>query len=101
MSMRTSLRLYAADLNYPRELQVHTAVSGLVASLSARYLVIERSDFRGEGEVRANISYLSHIPESAVDPAIIAAPRPVDGDEVDGRALPAACPGPGIDVGRR
>jgi L-Ala-D/L-Glu epimerase len=72
MSMRTSLRLYAADLNYPRELQVHTAVSGLVASLSARYLVIERSDFRGEGEVRANISYLSHIPESAVDPAIIA-----------------------------
>jgi len=35
--------------------------------------VIERSDgFRGIGEVRANISYLSHIPESAVDPAIIA-----------------------------
>lgn len=72
MSMSTSLRLYAADLNYPRELQVHTAASGLVASLSARYLVIERPDFRGEGEVRANISYLSHIPESAVDPAIIA-----------------------------
>jgi L-alanine-DL-glutamate epimerase-like enolase superfamily enzyme len=66
------LRLYAADLNYPRELQVHTAASGLVASLSARYLVIERPGFRGEGEVRANISYLSHIPESAVDPAIIA-----------------------------
>ena len=49
-----------------------TAASGLVASLSARYLAIERSDgFRGAGEVRANISYLSHIPESAVDPAII------------------------------
>jgi L-alanine-DL-glutamate epimerase-like enolase superfamily enzyme len=73
MSIRTSLRLYAADLHYPRELQVHTAASGLVASLSARYFVIERSDgFRGIGEVRANISYLSHIPESAVDPAIIA-----------------------------
>jgi L-alanine-DL-glutamate epimerase-like enolase superfamily enzyme len=72
MSVRTALRLYAADLHYPRELQVHTAASGLVASLSARYLVIERSDgFRGVGEVRANISYLSHIPESAVDPAII------------------------------
>jgi L-alanine-DL-glutamate epimerase-like enolase superfamily enzyme len=72
MSIRTSLRLYAADLRYPRELQVHTAASGLVASLSARYLVIERSDgFRGMGEVRANISYLSHIRESAVDPAII------------------------------
>jgi L-Ala-D/L-Glu epimerase len=73
MSIRTSLSLFAADLHYPRELQVHTAASGLVASLSARYLVIERSDgFRGMGEVRANISYLSHIPESAVDPAIIA-----------------------------
>lgn len=73
MSVRTSLRLYAADLDYPRELQVHTAASGLVASLSARYLVIERTDgFSGAGEVRANISYLSHIPESAVDPAIIA-----------------------------
>lgn len=73
MSARTSLRLYAADLDYPRELQVHTAASGLVASLSARYLVIERTDgFIGAGEVRANISYLSHIPESAVDPAIIA-----------------------------
>lgn len=70
--MRTTLRLHAADLNYPRELQVHTAASGLVTSLSARYLVIERSDgFNGAGEVRANISYLSHIPESAVDPAII------------------------------
>jgi L-alanine-DL-glutamate epimerase-like enolase superfamily enzyme len=72
MSLQTTLRLFAADLTYPRELQVHTAASGLVASLSARYLTIERSDgFRGAGEVRANISYLSHIPESAVDPAII------------------------------
>ena len=73
MSICTAVRLYGADLHYPRELQVHTAASGLVASLSARYLVIERSDgFRGAGEVRANISYLSHIPENAVDPAIIA-----------------------------
>lgn len=72
MTTRASLRLYAADLSYPRELQVHTAASGPVASLSARYLVIERPDFRGAGEVRANISYLSHIPESAVEPAIIA-----------------------------
>ena len=72
MSLRTTLRLYAADLNYPRELQVHTAASGLIASLSARYVAIERSDgFHGAGEVRANISYLSNIPESAVDPAII------------------------------
>jgi L-alanine-DL-glutamate epimerase-like enolase superfamily enzyme len=69
--LRTSLRLYGADLNYPPDLQVHTAASGLVASLSARYLEIERADgFSGAGEVRANITYLSHLPESAVDPAI-------------------------------
>ena len=72
MKLRATLRLHAADLSYPRELQVHTAASGLVASLSARYLELERSDgFAGAGEVRANISYLSHIPESAVDPAIV------------------------------
>ncbi len=71
MSARTTIRLYAAELHYPPDLQVHTAASGLVASLSERYLVIERTDgFRGAGEVRANISYLSHLPESAVDPAI-------------------------------
>jgi L-alanine-DL-glutamate epimerase-like enolase superfamily enzyme len=69
--VRTTLSLYAADLHYPEDLQVHTAASGRVASLSARYLKIERSDgFCGIGEVRANITYLSHLPEDAVDPAI-------------------------------
>ena len=72
MSVTTRLRLYAADLHYPPDLQVHTAASGRIASLSARYLDIERSDgFRGTGEVRANITYLSHLPEEAVDPAIL------------------------------
>jgi len=57
VSLRTTLPALAADLNYPRELQVHTAASGLVASLSARYLAIERSDgFRGAGEVRATLA---------------------------------------------
>jgi L-Ala-D/L-Glu epimerase / N-acetyl-D-glutamate racemase len=70
--VRTSLRLYAADLHYPEELQVHTAASGRISTLSGRYLSIERSDgFRGIGEVRANITYLSHLPEEAVTPAII------------------------------
>lgn len=69
--MRTTIRLYAADLHYPKELQIHTALSGPVASLAARYLDIERSDgFRGVGEVRANIAYLSNLPEAEVDPAI-------------------------------
>src|SRR5262245_6577625 len=69
--MRTTIRLYAADLHYPKELQIHTALSGPVASLAARYLEIERSDgFHGLGEVRANITYLSNLPEAEVDPAI-------------------------------
>ena len=69
--MLTTLSLRAAELHYPPDLQVHTAASGPISSLSARYLEIERSDgFIGRGEVRANISYLSHLPESAVDPAI-------------------------------
>jgi L-alanine-DL-glutamate epimerase-like enolase superfamily enzyme len=69
--MQASIRLLAADLHYPPDLQIHTAASGLIGSLSARFLVIERSDgFGGMGEVRANISYLSKLPEVAVDPAI-------------------------------
>jgi L-Ala-D/L-Glu epimerase / N-acetyl-D-glutamate racemase len=69
--VRTTVRLYAADLHYPKDLELHTAASGPVPSLSARYLAIERSDgFSGIGEVRANITYLSHLPESEVDPAI-------------------------------
>jgi L-alanine-DL-glutamate epimerase-like enolase superfamily enzyme len=70
--VRTNLRLYAADLHYPEDLQVHTAASGRIASLAGRYLSIERSDgFSGIGEVRANITYLSHLPEEAVTPAIV------------------------------
>jgi len=70
--MRTVIRLYAAELNYPKDLHVHTAASGPIPALSARFLEIERSDgFRGAGEVRANISYLSHLPEEAINPTIL------------------------------
>src|SRR5215207_10108596 len=70
--MGTVIRLYAAELNYPIDLQVHTAASGPIPALSARFLEIERSDgFCGAGEVRANISYLSHLPEEGVNPAIL------------------------------
>jgi L-alanine-DL-glutamate epimerase-like enolase superfamily enzyme len=69
--MRTTVRLYAAALRYPTDLQVHTAASGPIGALSERYLAIECSDgFRGAGEVRANIAYLSGLPEEAVDPAV-------------------------------
>jgi L-alanine-DL-glutamate epimerase-like enolase superfamily enzyme len=69
--MPASIRLLAADLHYPKDLQLHTAASGLIGTLSARYLKIDRSDgFRGIGEIRANITYLSKLPEAAVDPAI-------------------------------
>jgi L-alanine-DL-glutamate epimerase-like enolase superfamily enzyme len=71
MHPRTRLRLLAADLHYPDELVVHTATSGAIAHLAARILVIERTDgFSGLGEVRANIPYLTHMPEEAVAPAI-------------------------------
>src|SRR4029078_10329704 len=71
MSMQVSLRLLAANLHYPKDLQVHTAASGLIGTLSARFLEIERSDgFRGTGEIRANITYLSKLPGAAGDPAI-------------------------------
>jgi L-alanine-DL-glutamate epimerase-like enolase superfamily enzyme len=69
--MQVSLRLLAANLHYPKDLQVHTAASGPVEHLAARYLLVERSDgWNGIGEVRANITYLSKLPESAVDPAV-------------------------------
>jgi L-alanine-DL-glutamate epimerase-like enolase superfamily enzyme len=69
--MRANLRLLAADLHYPAELALYTAASGRISTLSERYLQIERSDgFSGAGEVRANINYLSRIPESAVNQAI-------------------------------
>lgn len=72
MTIRTTLRLLAADLHYPEELQVHTAISGPIKTLASRYLSIERSDgFSGVGEVRANIAYLTKLPEEAVAPAIV------------------------------
>jgi L-alanine-DL-glutamate epimerase-like enolase superfamily enzyme len=69
--LQTTLNLFAASLNYPVDLQVHTAASGSITSLSERYLMIERSDgFTGVGEIRANIQYLSGIPEASVADAI-------------------------------
>lgn len=70
--MRTQLRLLAADLHYPEDLHIHTAASGDVGVLFEHYLVIERPDgFRGIGAVRANITYLSRLPQEAVAPAIL------------------------------
>ncbi len=68
---RTTLRLSGAALHYGADIQVFTAISGPIAGLSALYLEIARDDgFVGIGEVRANIEYLSHIPEAAVAPLI-------------------------------
>ena len=73
MPAQTKLRLLAADLHYPPQLVVHTAASGAIDHLAALFLVIERSDgFRGIGEVRANIAYLTKLPQERVAPAIIA-----------------------------
>lgn len=71
MSVHTTLRLLAADLHYPPELTLHTALSGAIDHLAGLFLVIERGEsFRGVGEVRANISYLTHLPAGQVAPAI-------------------------------
>jgi L-alanine-DL-glutamate epimerase-like enolase superfamily enzyme len=73
MAADTRLSLHAADLHYPPELVVHTAASGAIDHLAALYLVIQRRDgFHGVGEVRANIAYLTKLPEERVAPAIIA-----------------------------
>jgi L-alanine-DL-glutamate epimerase-like enolase superfamily enzyme len=67
----TRLRLFAAPLHYTPDIRVFTAISGPVSSLSALFLSIERDDgFSGIGEVRANIEFLSHLPEAEIAPAI-------------------------------
>lgn len=73
MPAHTRLRLLAADLHYPPDLVVHTAASGAIDHLASLFLMVERSDdFHGVGEVRANITYLTKLPEDRVAPAIIA-----------------------------
>lgn len=77
-----TLRLYRANLHYPPELTVHTAISGPVGTLSELFLEIAGDGFRGLGEVRANIAFLTHIPEADVPDRVRALVRalPWDGD---------------------
>lgn len=70
-----TLRLYRADLHYPPDLTVHTAISGPVGTLAELFLEIAGDGFRGLGEVRANIAFLTHIPEDAVPEKIRALVR--------------------------
>ncbi|MBI4184099.1 MAG: mandelate racemase/muconate lactonizing enzyme family protein [Proteobacteria bacterium] len=65
--LRTRVRLLAARLHYEAGIRLFTALSGAVDSLVEHYLLFERSDgLAGLAEVRANISYLSGIPEGEV-----------------------------------
>ena len=65
--MKAWLSLHAAELHYEPDIQVFTAISGPTPYLAARYLVLERGDgLTGLSEVRANIEFLSHIPEQEV-----------------------------------
>lgn len=69
--MRTRIRLRGARLHYEPGIQVFTAASGPIEALHEQFLVIEREDgFRGIGETRANITFLSKIAESEVALAI-------------------------------
>jgi L-alanine-DL-glutamate epimerase-like enolase superfamily enzyme len=69
MTVRT--RLLAADLPYEEDIRVFTAVSRPVDILKALYFCIENEEgFFGLTEIRANIAFLTHIPEDEV-PSVI------------------------------
>jgi L-alanine-DL-glutamate epimerase-like enolase superfamily enzyme len=69
--MSVRIRLLSAGLPYEEDIRVFTAISKPVDTISALYLGIENSDgFEGLAEVRANITFLTHIPEEAV-PGVI------------------------------
>jgi len=64
---RYRLDLLAAKLTYEPDIEVFTAISGPTPYLAAHYLVLTRNDgLAGLSEVRANIAFLSHIPEAEV-----------------------------------
>lgn len=65
--MSARIRLLAAGLSYEEDIRVFTAVSKPVDTLRALYLGIETDDgFSGLAEVRANIAFLTRIPEDEV-----------------------------------
>ena len=69
--MSMHIRLLKAGLPYEEDIRVFTAVSKPVDTLQALYLHIRDDDgFDGLAEVRANIEFLTHIPEEAV-PGVI------------------------------
>lgn len=69
--MKTRIRLLSARLHYESDIRVFTAASGPVDALHELYLVLERDDgLRGCAEVRANITFLTKVPEERVAPAI-------------------------------
>ena len=85
--MKTRIRLLSAHLHYEADIRVFTAASGPVDALHALYLLVERDDgLRGQAEVRANITFLTGIPEAQVAPAIRALV-----DEITWDAAPEDC----------
>lgn len=68
-------RCYCATLAYGNGVKLHTAVSGAVDGLSERYLRVECGRDVGVGAIRANIAYLSGVPEAEVDTQITHACR--------------------------
>src|SRR5581483_12433379 len=75
----TRVTLSEAHLVYPPGEEVHTAASGFIAALHEYYVRIEDRECRvGDGEIRANIAFITHTPEEAVAPGIAALARSVD-----------------------
>jgi len=76
---RPRVTLSEAHLVYPAGEEVHTAASGLIPALHEYF--VELDDGRGGiglGEVRANIAFITHTPEDAVAPGIVALAETID-----------------------
>lgn len=67
------LRLFEGFLRYPHGQEVHTAASGRIGALHELFLVIDdlETGLTGQGEVRANIAFITGTPEREVAPKAI------------------------------
>lgn len=66
-------RCYRTTLVYGNGVKLHTAVSGAIDGLSERYLRIQCGQCAGIGAIRANIAYLSGVPEAELDAQVVSA----------------------------
>jgi L-alanine-DL-glutamate epimerase-like enolase superfamily enzyme len=66
-------RLFESFLRYPPGQEIHTAASGRIEALHELFLIVEdcHESAVGQGEVRANIEFITGTPEEQVAPAAV------------------------------